>query len=72
LLYVSEAAVIDLAKSHSLPIVFNPCPMNGVSKRDEVKALLKTLSISYPDLKSKIFGAMQRLPLRGWGVTNTS
>ena len=25
------------------------------------------MSVQYPDMKSKIFGAMQRLPLQGWG-----
>ena len=66
LLYVKESTIVDNAKQHSLPIVHNPCPMNGASKREEVKTLLKSLSAAYPDLKSKIFGAMQRLPLNGW------
>jgi tRNA(Ile)-lysidine synthase TilS/MesJ len=68
MLYVSEAAIIDFAESNSLPVIHNPCPMNGVSKRDEIKALLKSLTVTYPDLRSKLFGAMQRLPLKGWQV----
>jgi tRNA(Ile)-lysidine synthase TilS/MesJ len=67
MLYANEETIISLAQEHNLPIVHNPCPMNGVSKREEVKTLLKTLGMSYPDLKNKIFGAMQRLPLDGWG-----
>jgi len=67
MLYVGEGTIIRLVEQEGLPVVFNPCPMNGVSKREEVKKLLKTLSVSYPDLKSKIFGAMQRFPLEGWG-----
>ena len=66
MLYIREGTVIRFAEICSLPVVYNPCPMNGVSKREEVKALLKTLSASYPDLKNKIFGAMQRLPISGW------
>ena len=31
-----------------------------------IKQLLKTLGKDYPDMRSKIFGAMQRLPLDGW------
>ena len=30
-------------------------------------AVLQTLQATYPDLKTKIFGAMQRLPLPEWG-----
>jgi len=66
MLYVGEGTIIKLVGQHGLPVVHNPCPMDGVSKREEVKTLLKTLSVSYPDLKSKVFGAMQRLPLEGW------
>ena len=33
---------------------------------EEIKKLVTELSKSYPDLKSKVFGAMQRLPLNGW------
>ena len=66
MLYVGESVIIKLAEHHGLPVVFNPCPMDGESKREEVKTLLKTLCLTYPDLKNKIFGAMQRLPLEGW------
>ena len=66
MLYAGEGTVRNLAARLSLPVVHNVCPMNGVSKREEVKELLKTLSATYPDLKNKIFGAMRRLPLRGW------
>ena len=40
--------------------------MNGVSKREEIKTLLKTLSSTEPEIKTRIFGAMKRLPLEGW------
>ena len=66
LMYIGEGTVIKLAEKCGLPIVHNPCPMNGASKREEVKILIKTLSASYPDLKNRIFGSMQRLPLNGW------
>jgi len=66
MLYVKEAMIVKLAETRELPIVKNTCPMNGVSKREEIKALIETLGIEYPDIKTKIFGAMQRLPLKGW------
>ena len=72
MLYIGEGTVKNLAERLGLPLVHNLCPMNGVSKREEVKSLLKALSVSYPDLKSKIFGAMQRYPLEGWGVERNS
>jgi len=66
MLYVKEEAVIKLVKTMMLPVVKNTCPVNGVSKREEVKALLKLLGADHPDIKAKIFGAIKRLPLSGW------
>ena len=44
----------------------NPCPQDKTSKRYEIKQLLKSMCGEYPDMKTKVFGAMQRLPLLGW------
>lgn len=67
MLYAGEQRIANLAERLALPIVENPCPQDKGSKRYEIKTLMKTLSTTYPDLKSKMFGAMQRLPLDGWG-----
>ena len=67
MLYAGEQRIANLAETLGLPIVENPCPQDKASKRYEIKALIKTLSADYPDLKSKVFGAMQRAPLEGWG-----
>ena len=66
MIYVEEKAIINIVEKLKLTIVHNPCPMNGVSKREEIKTLLKTLSIEHKYIKTKIFGAIQRLPLTGW------
>ena len=66
MLYIGEGTIIKLVEKQKLPIVNNTCPMNGASKREEIKSLIKTLSANYPDLRSKVFGAMQRLPIDGW------
>ena len=66
LIYAGEQRIANLAKRLELPIVENPCPQDKGSKRYEIKQLLKTLGADYPDMRSKVFGAMQRLPLEGW------
>ena len=68
LLYVKEQQVRSAAAKLDLPIVYNPCPANGETRRQEVKELIESLSMRYPDLKQKLFGAMQRYPLYGWGT----
>ena len=66
LIYAGEQKIANLAQSLNLPVVENPCPQDKGSKRYEVKQLLKALGRDYPDMRSKVFGAMQRLPLPGW------
>ncbi len=66
LLYCSEGMIRSTVKRLEIPIVHNPCPADGSTKRQEVKDLLVTLKDQYPDLKQKIFGSMQRLPLPHW------
>lgn len=66
LVYCGEQKITNIAAALNVPIVENPCPQDKASKRYEIKKLLSALCRDYPDMKSKIFGAMQRLPLPGW------
>jgi tRNA 2-thiocytidine biosynthesis protein TtcA len=66
MLYVEEAQIRNAAEKLNLPILESTCPINGKTKRQEVKLLLEELSERYPNIKSKVFGAMSRFPLKGW------
>ncbi|MDY3015385.1 MAG: tRNA 2-thiocytidine biosynthesis TtcA family protein [Evtepia sp.] len=66
LLYVSEAMIRDTAQRLHLPVVHNPCPANGNTKRQEVKDLIASLEPRYPKLREYVFSSMQRLPLPAW------
>ncbi len=66
LLYCTEGQVSSAAKRNSLPVVKNPCPADGSTKRQEVKELIAGLCRRYPDLKNYTFSAMRRLPLPEW------
>ena len=63
MLYLSEQAVAHFAEKQQLPVVYNRCPADKHTKREEVKELVYALCGRYPDLKTKLFGAMQRYPL---------
>lgn len=67
MLYLDEKTVTGLVDAMALPLVPTTCPVDKTSKRAEIKSLIENLSESYPDLKERVFGAMQRLPLDGWG-----
>jgi len=66
LLYCGENLVRHAAQRLELPVVENPCPADGNTKRQEIKELVYELQGRYPGLKARAFGAMQRLPLPEW------
>lgn len=71
MLYMEERKVKSFIKKNPLPVMHNPCPANGNTKRQEIKELLLNLERNtYKDLRKKIFGAMQRYPLEGFGKEN--
>ena len=67
MLYIGEKAIAHFAQEMQLPVVHNVCPADKHTKRQEVKELLARLQMQYPDVKTKVFGAMQRYPLAQWG-----
>ena len=66
MLYIHEKTVDNFALREGLPVIANRCPVDKTTKREEVKQLIYDLSQTYPDLKERIFGAMQRYPLPAW------
>ncbi len=66
MLYIHEKTLENFADRMELPVLTNRCPVDKTTKRAEVKQLIFDLSKTYPDLKERIFGAMQRLPLPEW------
>ena len=66
MLYLHEKTVDNFVKKQELPVIENRCPVDKYTKREEVKKLIYDLSQQYPDLKERVFGAMQRLPLPEW------
>ena len=68
LLYCREDDIRRTVERLRLPMVHNPCPANGSTRRQEVKDLIHQLEGRYPDIKQKLFGSLQRYPLYGWNL----
>ena len=66
MLYIHEKTIDSFVSRQGLPVLTNRCPVDKHTKREEIKQLVYDLSGTYPDLKERIFGAMQRLPLPEW------
>ncbi len=66
LIYVNEADIIGFKNAYQLPIVKNPCPMDGYSKREYAKELVKQLSEETKGAKDHIFRAITEGPFEAW------
>ncbi len=66
MLYIHEQTIDHFAQRQKLPVIENRCPVDKQTKREEIKKLIFDLSGAYPDLKDRVFGAMQRFPLPEW------
>lgn len=69
MLYIKEETISGVLERNGFPRVRNICPVNGKTKRQEIKELLVELNRRYPGYSKRIFGGMQRLPLPGWAVS---
>ena len=68
LIYCPEKRVRYYTNHAELPITKSPCPADRDSERQRVKDLLYTLEKDYDGLKHRIFGAMQRADIDGFGL----
>ena len=66
MLYIHEKTIDSFVTRNELPVITNRCPVDKYTKREEIKQLVYDLSATYPDLKERIFGAMQWFPLPEW------
>ena len=69
MIYVPEKHVKHMVKELDLPLVKNPCPADGNSKREEIKQLIRTLSKDYPQLKDYMLSALRNTDQYGlWDI----
>ena len=66
LLYCGEGEVRSYVRNTGLPLVETTCPMDKSSSREDIKQLIAALKKDFPDIRTKLFGAIQRYPLEGW------
>jgi len=66
LIYTEEKEIKDLVKKYGLITVKSPCHIDGNTKRQFVKDMLKDLSKEKKDIKSTIFGAIKRAEIDDW------
>ena len=66
IMYVSEADVKGFTKKYNLPMVKNPCPVDGFTKRQYVKNLIRQINHDNPGVKKRFFTAILDGNIPGW------
>jgi len=59
MIYMSESDVIGFKNKYNLPVLKSRCPVDGHTKREYVKNLLRDLNIQNPGVKNRIFAAIK-------------
>ncbi|MBD5137003.1 MAG: tRNA 2-thiocytidine biosynthesis protein TtcA [Lachnospiraceae bacterium] len=66
LMLIDESNVIGFQHKYNLPVAKNPCPVDGHTKREYVKKLLKQLNDENPGVKERMFRAILDGNIPGW------
>ncbi|NLI20476.1 MAG: tRNA 2-thiocytidine(32) synthetase TtcA [Clostridiales bacterium] len=59
MIYLPEKDVVHMQRKLNLPVLHNPCPANGHTKRQEMKELLAELARRYPHLQETMLSALK-------------
>lgn len=66
LIYAPEKYIKNFVKRNNIPVMKKACPMDGFSKREDIKNLIKNLEIDIPHIRANIYGAIKRGNINGF------
>ena len=60
LIYAPEKSIKAFVKRNNIEIMDKVCPMDGISKREDIKNMIKDLKVDIPHIRSNLYGAIRR------------
>ena len=72
LIYAPEKSIKTFIKKNNIEVMPKCCPMDGVSKREDIKKLIWEFQKEIPNVKANIYGAIKRSNIKGWNAQKTS
>ena len=66
IMFVDEADVIGFKNKYNLPVVKSKCPVDGYTKRQYAKDLVRQLNTEHPGAKNRMFTAILNGDIEGW------
>lgn len=70
LMYMDEEDIIGFQHKMELPVAKSPCPMDGYTKREYAKDLIKQLDRDHPGARDHMFKAIVDANMSGWPPKN--
>ena len=61
MLLIDERDVIGFTRKYELPVVANPCPADGKTRREDVKQFIRESRKQFPNIRQSMFSAVTGL-----------
>lgn len=58
MLYIDEKEIKGFANKNQIPIISNPCPADGYTKRHEMKEFINKSAAQFPDIRKNLNSAL--------------
>ena len=65
LIYAPEKYIKNFVKKNNVEIMNKVCPVDGISKREDIKEMIKNLKTDIPHIRANLYGAIKR-NIPGW------
>ncbi len=72
LVFAPEKDVASAVRKAGLPVIKSVCPVDGATNREKTKEFLREREREDPGFTYRLFGALRRSGLDGWGFTGRS
>lgn len=66
LMFVDEVDVIGFMNKYHLPVVKSKCPVDGYTKRQYAKDLIRQMNLDHPGVRERLFHAILTGNISGW------
>ena len=67
LIYAPEKYIRKFVRKNNIEVMPKVCPMDGISKREDMKEMIKNLQIEIPHIRANLFGAIKR-NIKEWKI----
>lgn len=68
MIYLEEKEIVRWINYHSLPVIYNPCPVDKKTKREETKHFVERLTKEYPLVKQRFIQGMEHGVNNDWSI----